>query len=50
MEAERLEGGGLRRIDIGPAAPGRRLTAAFFHPKSVNGILTELVPVYQEPV
>jgi methylmalonyl-CoA epimerase len=49
IEAERLEQAGLRRIDLGPAAPGRRLGAAFFHPKSVNGILTELVPVYVEP-
>lgn len=47
-EAERLEALGLRRIDIGPPEPGRRLAAAFFHPKSVNGILTELVPVYHE--
>jgi len=46
-EAERLEAGGLRRIDIGPPEPGRRLGAAFFHPRSVNGILTELVPVYR---
>ena len=46
-EADRLEAGGLRRIDIGPPEPGRRLGAAFFHPKSVNGILTELVPVYR---
>ncbi len=47
-EAERLEGKGLRRIDIGPPEPGRKLAAAFFHPKSVNGVLTELVPVYRE--
>ncbi|MBI2766505.1 MAG: VOC family protein [Chloroflexi bacterium] len=46
-QAERLEQAGLKRIDIGPAAPGRKLGAAFFHPKSVNGILTELVPVYR---
>lgn len=46
-EAERLEQTGLRRIDIGPAEPGRKLTAAFFHPKSTGGILTELVPVYR---
>ena len=48
VEAERLEEAGLRRIDIGPAADPKRLSAAFFHPKSVNGILTELVPVYRE--
>lgn len=48
IEAQRLEESGLRRIDLGPVEPGRRLTAAFFHPKSVNGILTELVPVYRE--
>jgi methylmalonyl-CoA/ethylmalonyl-CoA epimerase len=47
MEAERLEASGLARIDLGPI-DGRRLSAAFFHPKSVNGILTELVPVYVE--
>jgi methylmalonyl-CoA epimerase len=47
-EATRLEGIGLRRIDLGPI-DGRRLSAAFFHPKSMNGILTELVPVYREP-
>lgn len=49
-EAQRLELTGLKRIDLGPVQEGRRLGAAFFHPKSVNGILTELVPVYQEPV
>lgn len=48
VEAARLEQSGLRRIDIGPSANPNRLTAAFFHPKSVNGILTELVPVYRE--
>jgi methylmalonyl-CoA/ethylmalonyl-CoA epimerase len=46
-EAERLEKTGLARIDIGPAEPGRKLVAAFFHPKSAGGILTELVPVYR---
>jgi methylmalonyl-CoA/ethylmalonyl-CoA epimerase len=46
-EAARMETGGLRRIDIGHPGPDGRLTAAFFHPKSVNGILTELVPVYR---
>ena len=48
VEAARLEECGLRRIDIGPSANPNRLAAAFFHPKSVNGILTELVPVYRE--
>ena len=48
VEAQRLETNGLRRIDLGPAREGRRLAAAFFHPKSVGGILTELVPVYRE--
>ena len=48
VEAQRLETNGLRRIDLGPAPDGRRLAAAFFHPKSVGGILTELVPVYRE--
>ena len=47
-EAARIEKTGMRRIDLGPI-DGRRLSAAFFHPKSVNGILTELVPVYREP-
>ncbi len=48
VEASRLEEAGLRRIDIGPSSNPNRLAAAFFHPKSVNGILTELVPVYRE--
>jgi len=48
VEAQRLETNGMRRIDLGPAPDGRRLAAAFFHPKSVGGILTELVPVYRE--
>ena len=46
-EAGRLEKNGMRRIDLGPEEAGR-LRAAFFHPKSANGILTELVPVYRE--
>ena len=48
VEAARLEEAGLRRIDIGPSANPNRLAAAFFHLKSVNGVLTELVPVYRE--
>ena len=48
VEAARLDEAGLRRIDIGPSANPKRLAAAFFHPKSVNGVLTELVPVYRE--
>ena len=43
VEAERLSEAGLRRIDLGPSPDGRAL-AAFFHPKSAGGILTELVP------
>ncbi|HET6691420.1 MAG TPA: VOC family protein [Miltoncostaeaceae bacterium] len=42
-EAGRLRENGLRQLDLGPGDP-ERLRAAFFHPKSVNGILTELVP------
>ncbi|MBI5946578.1 MAG: VOC family protein [Chloroflexi bacterium] len=38
-EAARLSGEGLRRVDLGPGA-----TAAFFYPKEVHGVLTELVP------
>lgn len=38
-EAGRLSGEGLARIDLGPGA-----TAAFFQPRSVHGVLTELVP------
>lgn len=45
-EATNLETKGLRRIDLGPQQSGRQ-GAAFFHPKTVNGILTELVPVYR---
>lgn len=42
-EAERLRACGFREIDLGAAAE-----AAFFVPKDVLGVLTELVP-YQEP-
>jgi methylmalonyl-CoA/ethylmalonyl-CoA epimerase len=42
-EAERLRTAGLRQIDIGP-----RATAAFFYPRDVQGVLTELVP-YEVP-
>jgi methylmalonyl-CoA/ethylmalonyl-CoA epimerase len=42
-EAARLAGQGLRRIDLDEPA-GTKVTAAFFHPKSASGILTELVP------
>jgi methylmalonyl-CoA/ethylmalonyl-CoA epimerase len=42
-EADRLSGNGLTMIDLGPEDPDR-MRAAFFHPKSVMGILTELVP------
>ena len=42
-EAQRLRASGLREIDLGEAAE-----AAFFVPKDVLGVLTELVP-YQAP-
>ena len=42
-EAKRLRESGLRQIDLGPDHDGA--SAAFFHPKSTGGILTELVPV-----
>ena len=42
-EADRLKANGLPMIDLGPEDPDR-MRAAFFHPKSVLGILTELVP------
>jgi methylmalonyl-CoA epimerase len=38
-EAARLVGEGLARVDLGPKAG-----AAFFYPKDVAGVLTELVP------
>ncbi len=38
-EAARLVGQGLSRVDLGPKAG-----AAFFYPKDVHGVLTELVP------
>jgi methylmalonyl-CoA/ethylmalonyl-CoA epimerase len=43
-EAARLRAQGLRQIDLGVANPDR-LAAAFFHPKTAGGILTERVPV-----
>ncbi len=43
-EAARLRATGLRQIDLGVADPDRMM-AAFFHPKSAHGILTEIVPV-----
>jgi len=42
-EATRLSGQGLRRVDLGPKAG-----AAFFYPREVHGVLTELVP-FQAP-
>ncbi len=42
-EAQRLSAQGLSRIDLGEP-PGTKVTAAFFHPKTAGGILTELVP------
>ena len=35
---------GLSQIDLGDPDPDR-LSAAFFHPKSAGGILTEIVPL-----
>ena len=43
-EAARLAANGLRQIDLGGRPGGDTATAAFFHPKSAGGILTELVP------
>jgi methylmalonyl-CoA/ethylmalonyl-CoA epimerase len=43
VEAERLLKNGLTEIDLPRSANGIR-TVAFFHPKSVGGVLTELVP------
>lgn len=42
-EAEILRGRGLSQVDLGPKAG-----AAFFYPKDVHGVLTELVP-YTQP-
>ena len=42
--ARELRETGLRQIDLGDPNPDR-LTAAFFHPKSAGGILTEIVPL-----
>lgn len=42
-EAARLAAAGLRQVDLGPKA-----LAAFFLPKDLQGVLTELVP-YQVP-
>ena len=44
-EAARLRRQGLREIDLGGRPQGGTVSAAFFHPKSAGGILTELVPV-----
>ena len=43
-EAARLRANGLTQIDLGGRPDGDVVTAAFFHPKSAGGILTELVP------
>jgi methylmalonyl-CoA/ethylmalonyl-CoA epimerase len=43
-EAERLRARGLTEIELPRTADGRR-TAAFFHPKTAGGVLTELVPM-----
>lgn len=42
-EAQILRGRGLSQVDLGPKAG-----AAFFYPKDVHGVLTELVP-YSQP-
>lgn len=42
-EAERLLENGLSEIELPRDADGRR-PVAFFHPRSVGGVLTELVP------
>ena len=43
-EADRLKAAGMRQIDLPRTADGRQ-TAAFFHPTSVSGVLTEIVPL-----
>ncbi len=43
-EAERLRASGLTEIDLPRTGDGRR-TVAFFHPKGIGGILTEIVPL-----
>jgi methylmalonyl-CoA epimerase len=43
-EAARLRERGMRQIDLGGRPGGSQASAAFFHPKSAGGILTELVP------
>jgi methylmalonyl-CoA/ethylmalonyl-CoA epimerase len=43
-EAARLRGEGLSQVDLGDPKAG----AAFFYPKDVQGVLTELVP-YLDP-
>ena len=43
-EAARLREQGLQQIELGGPDPGS-VTAAFFHPKTAGGILTELVPL-----
>ena len=42
-ESARLRAQGLTQIDLG--VPTEQVSAAFFHPKSTGGILTELVPI-----
>lgn len=46
-EVQRLIDKGMRMIDLGQGTDVSKMRAAFFHPKSANGILTELVPVYR---
>jgi methylmalonyl-CoA/ethylmalonyl-CoA epimerase len=48
-EAQRLIDSGMQIINVGgQGTDPTKLRAAFFHPRSANGILTELVPVYRE--
>ena len=47
-EIQRLLDKGMRMIDLGTGTNPKTMRAAFFHPKSANGILTELVPIYHE--
>ncbi len=43
-EIKRLRAAGVGQIDLGPSHDPARQPAAFFYPKDVNGILTELIP------
>jgi len=43
-EVARLKAEGMREVELGNTSDGRQ-TAAFFHPSSVGGVLTEIVPL-----